>query len=105
MASRIVQVEIHGQRYAVRSDLDPAYISELAAYLDEKLQAAARETQSVDLLRVAIVAALNLTDELFRSRADGEDIEGRLAARAADIERLVDRVIADARAQAIAASG
>jgi cell division protein ZapA len=103
MAS-VVQVEIHGQRYSVRSDLDPAYISELAAYLDEKIRLAAQETQSVDLVRVVIVAALNLTDELFRTRADGQGIEGRLLARAGDIERLVDQVLTDARAQAIAAN-
>jgi cell division protein ZapA len=103
MAS-VVQIEIHGQRYAVRSDLDPAYISELAAYLDDKIHLAAQETQSVDLLRVIIVAALNLTDELFRTRADGQGIEGRLLARAGDIERLVDQVLADTRAQAIAAN-
>ena len=34
MPTRVVHIDIHGQRYAVRSDLDPAYISELAAYLD-----------------------------------------------------------------------
>ena len=71
----------------------------------EKIKRASEETQSVELLRVVIVAALNLTDELFRTRADGQGIEGQLRARAGDIERLVDQVLADARAQAIAASG
>jgi cell division protein ZapA len=105
MGSRVVHVDIHGQRYAFRSDLDPAYISELAAYLDEKIELASRETQSVDFLRVVIVAALNLTDELFRSRADGQGIQGRLLARAGDIERMVDQVLAEASAKAIAAGG
>src|SRR5262245_35095593 len=104
MAS-VVHVEIYGQRYAVRSELDPTYISELATYLDDKIRRASEETQSVELLRVVIVAALNLTDELFRARADGHGIEGQLRARAGDIERLVDQVLADARAQAIAANG
>jgi cell division protein ZapA len=95
--SKVVQVEIHGQSYALRSELDPQYIAELAGYLDERMRAAARELASVDPLRVAVVAALNLTDELYRARADSRGIEGRLHARAEAIERLVDAVLDDAR--------
>jgi len=102
--SRVIQVDIHGQRYAVRSDLDPAYINELATYLDEKMHLAARETQSADSLRVAVIAALNVADELFRARAEGSGIEGQMLARTAEIERLVDAVLADARTQRIAAN-
>jgi cell division protein ZapA len=96
-SSRVVQIDIHGQRYAVRSDLDPGYISELAAYLDEKMQLAARETQTADSLRIAVIAALNLADELFRARADENGVGGRMLARTAEIERLVDAALADAR--------
>lgn len=100
MTSRIVHVEIHGQRYAVRSDLDPAYIAQLALYFDEKMRLASAEIQSADSLRVAVIAALNVADELFRARAEGQGLEGRVLARAADIERIVDAVLDDARAQA-----
>jgi cell division protein ZapA len=95
--SQVVQVEIHGQRYAVRSDLDAQYIAELAGYLDEKMRGAARELASADPLRIAVIAALNITDELHRARADSRGIEGRLHARAEAIERLVDAVLEDAR--------
>lgn len=93
MGTRVVTVEIHGQRYAVRSDLDQAYITELAAYLDQKMRLAADELSSADSLRVAIIAALNLADELYRARADGVGVEGRVLERAAEIERLVDSVL------------
>ena len=43
MTTRVVTVEIHGQRYAVKSDLDQAYIAELATYLDIKMRQAADE--------------------------------------------------------------
>lgn len=94
-----IQVEIHGQRYALRTDLDPQYISEVAAYLDEKMRMASRELTSSDPLRVSIVAALNLVDELFRARSAATTTtttEGKLLARAADIERLVDKVLKEA---------
>jgi cell division protein ZapA len=97
--AKVVQVDIYGQRYAVRSDLDPQYISELAAFLDENMRSAARELASADPLRIAVIAALNITDELHRAKADSRGIEGRLHARAAEIERLVDSVLDDARAR------
>jgi cell division protein ZapA len=95
--SKVVHVEIHGQRYAVRSDLDAQYIAELAGYLDEKMRSAARELASADPLRIAVIAALNITDELYRARADSRGLEGHLHARAEAIERLVDAVLEDAR--------
>ena len=93
MSTRVVHVEIHGQQYAIRSELDPAYIGEIAAYLDEKMRLASRELASTDPLRVAVIAALNIVDELRRARADTSGVEGRLNARAADIERILDAVL------------
>jgi len=101
MSSRVIQVDIHGQRYAIRTDLDPQYVGELATYLDGKMQAAARETASSDPLRIAVVAALNLSDELFRSRQDSVGLEDRLLTRTMDIERLVDAVLDEARAKVV----
>jgi cell division protein ZapA len=99
--SRVVHVEIHGQRYAVRSELEPQYISELAAYLDEKMRAAARELSSTDALRIAVIAALNISDELFKERLDSLGVDGRVRARAAEIERLVDAVLDEAKARIV----
>ena len=93
MSARVVTVEIHGQRYAVRSDLDQSYITELATYVDQKMRLAADELSSADSLRIAVIAALNLADELYRSRADGSDVEGRVLERTAALERLVDAVL------------
>jgi cell division protein ZapA (FtsZ GTPase activity inhibitor) len=100
MPSRVVHVDIHGQRYAVRSDLDPQYVAELAAYLDGKMRQAAQELATADPLRVAVIAALNISDEAFRARADASGVEGRLLSRAADLERLVDAVLTGAAARA-----
>jgi len=95
--SRVVHVHIHGQRYAVRSDLDPQYISELSAYLDDKMELAARETGSADTTRVAIIAALNVADDLFRARAaTPADRESEILTRTAELERLVDAVLDEA---------
>jgi cell division protein ZapA len=91
---RIVPVVIHGQRYPVRSSLSPAYVAELAAYVDEKIRNAADQNQTNDSLRVAVLAALNLADEVFRYRQDRQESAGALATRAGEIERLVDEALA-----------
>jgi cell division protein ZapA len=90
---RVIPVEIHGQRYPIRSTLDPDYVARLATYVNEKMHAASETTSSPDALRVAVLAALNIADELFRTRDATRDQEGRLAERAEELERLVDRVL------------
>jgi cell division protein ZapA len=99
--SKVVQVDIHGQRYAVRSDLDPQYIAELAAFLDEKMRGAARELAGADALRIAVIAALNLADELHRARADSAGAEHRLRTRAAEIVQIADAALDEPRATVV----
>ncbi len=89
-ASRVVTVEIHGQQYPIRSGLDPAYVAELAAYVDEKMRLAARESPSGDTLKLAVLAALNIADEYFRVIDDERRQSDQVANRAAELERMLD---------------
>lgn len=95
MESRVVHVEIHGNRYPIRSGLPADYVAELAAYVDEKIRVASDENQTNDSLRVAVLAALNLADEVFRYRQDRAQSVGALESRAGEIERLVDAALAE----------
>ena len=88
--TRVVHVEIHGQEYPIRSDLDPAYVAELAAYVDQKMRAASRETTSGDTLKIAVLAALNIADECFRAQADDRHRRDSLTIRAEELERMLD---------------
>jgi cell division protein ZapA len=88
--SRVVHVEIHGHRYPIRSGLDPAYVAELAAYVDEKMRLAATESPAGDTLKLAVLAALNIADEFFRACNDVETDHAAFSRRAADLERVLD---------------
>jgi cell division protein ZapA len=101
-SSRVVTVEIQGQRYPIRSQLDAAYVAELAAYVDEKMRIAARETSTADSLKVAVVAALNMADEVFRARE--LDPRAELRRRAEEIERLLDVALGDDTRRILSAS-
>ena len=93
-SERVVPVVIQGLRYPVRSTLDPAYVAELAAYVDEKMRLASEANDTTDFLRVAVLAALNLADEIFRHRTERADRSAVLATRAGELERLLDQALA-----------
>lgn len=63
-----VQVEIFGQVYSVKGKDDPEYIRELGAFLDAKMKEVQKGTGTADPLRVAILTALTIGDELYRLR-------------------------------------
>jgi cell division protein ZapA len=90
---RVIPVEINGQRYPIRSTLEPEYVARLALFVDEKMRAAADSTPTGDSLRLAVLAALNIADELFRCRDHTRARDGHLAERTEEIERMVDRVL------------
>jgi cell division protein ZapA len=90
---RVIPVEICGQRYPIRSGLDPDYVARLATYVDEKMRAASESTPTGDSLRLAVLAALNIADELFRCKDVNTARSGELAERAGELERLLDRVL------------
>ena len=100
--NRIIHVEIHGQRYPIRSGLDPAYVAELAAYVDTKMRLASRETSAGDTLKIAVLAALNIADECFRAQHDEQERRERLSHRAEELERMLDLALGYEQPQAVA---
>jgi cell division protein ZapA len=91
----LVHVEIFGQSYSVRAGADPGYVEKLALYVDAQMQEVGRTSGAVDSLRVAVLAALNIADELFQARGQSGDAEKRAQAKAAEEVRA--RVLALAR--------
>jgi len=88
--TRLVTVEINGQRYPIRTDLDAAYVTELAVYVQRKMELAARESPAGDTLKIAVLAALNIADECFRARDEGSAQQSGLTARALALEAILD---------------
>jgi len=89
----LVQVEIYGQFYTLRSDGDGPYVSDLAAYVDGKMKDITRHSAVVDSLKVAILAALNVADEYHQLKREVEKQRLDLAVRTAQWERLLDGAI------------
>jgi len=86
----VVTVEIAGQRYPIRSGLEPAYVIELAAYVDQKMRVATESAPASDMMGLAMLVALNLADEYFRARQQSSSAHGELNERALRLEQIVD---------------
>ena len=99
---RLVSVEINGLRYPIRSNLDSAYVADLAAYVEQKMQLAARESPAGDTLKIAVLAALNIADECFRARQEGSAHHNDLNARTRELERMLDLALEEPLASPLA---
>ena len=90
---RVIHIEVHGQRYPIRTTLDARYVQDLAAYVDRKMRVAADASPSSDAVGLAILTALNIADEFFRARDRRLDEADTLTARAEELERIVDHAL------------
>ena len=91
---KVVQVEVHGQKYPIKTQLDSAYVEELAQFVESRMALASKSSPSSDAVGLAILTALNITDEYFRARSALRANSGSLSARAEALEKIVDQALA-----------
>jgi len=91
---KVVQIEVHGQKYPIRTELDARYVQDLAQFVETRMALAARSSPSSDAVGLAILTALNITDEYFRTRSALTNNSGNLTARAEALEKMVDQALA-----------
>jgi cell division protein ZapA len=94
-----VQVQIFGQSYTIRGEADREYILRVASYVDRKMQEMTEKIPSTSisssLSKIAVLAGLNIADELMKERARRERLEQQLSARAARLNAVLDEVLQD----------
>ncbi len=102
--SGAVVVDIYDQVYQLRGT-DPEHIEKLAAIVDAKMRAVSAHGTTVDSLRVAVLAALNIADELTALRARYDALSGSLnqqqttvRSRAGSLMGMLDEVLEERRA-------
>ena len=88
-----IRVEIYNQTYNIRSDGDSEYVTGLAEFVDQRMREISSGTLTVDSLKVAILAALHIADELHRLKRLHEQADSQLASRSAECAEMLDRVL------------
>ena len=91
-----VRVEIFDQPYNLRGT-DPDYIFKLAEFVDIKMRAVAEQTSTVDSLRLAVLAALNIADEFQILKRKYDAISKEMGQRTSSLESALDEVLQDSR--------
>lgn len=88
-----MKVEIYDQLYNVAGELDPDYLQQLAKYVDVRMRQVARGTGAVDSVKVAVLAALSIADELHALRQSREQNAESLRETAERCLKLIDRAL------------
>ena len=87
-----VRVEIFDQAYSLRGS-DGEYISKLAEYVDAKMRAVAQATNTIDTVRLAVLAALNIADEYHLLKRQQETGATNYQKRAHRLASALDEVL------------
>ena len=103
-AAGAISVDIYDQMYHLRGT-DAKHIERLAALVDGKMRAVAAHGSTVDSLRVAVLASLNIADELLALRARFDALAGNagtaessMRSRAGALAGMLDEVLEDRKA-------
>ena len=94
MKSKVVKVKISGQDYVVRSSAGQKYLNEVSKYVNEKMEEI--KDSGIDdsqQLRIAVLAALNITDELFSYKKEKQKFVDKIEAKTKSITEFIDNRI------------
>ena len=85
-----VAVQIAGQRFVLRGDEDERATRDMAAYLDGRIKELQKQTRAADTQSLAVLAALQITEELFKERRASADLKKRIRERSRALLHLVE---------------
>ena len=99
MKTKVVKVNILGQDYVVRSAAGQKYLEKVAAYVNEKMEEIkASGIDDSQQLRIAILAAMNITDELFTYKKEKKKFVDKVEAKTIAITEFSENRIHDIEA-------
>jgi cell division protein ZapA (FtsZ GTPase activity inhibitor) len=91
--SSAVRVKIYDREYAFRTTGDPERFKALCAGLDKRMRELTTSTGAVDTLKVALLVALSLADDLQRTRDELKQLDESVGRRSLACVSILDRVI------------
>lgn len=88
-----IEVEILGQKYAIRSEADAGYVRDVAAYVEKRVKSVEGQVRGQDPVKALALAALYIADELFRAREELSAFEGDLPKRIGAMIDLLEAIV------------
>ena len=96
-ARNVVQVQICGHSYTIKGEADQAYILGVAAYVDQKMREVMDKLPVASPSKVAILASLNIADELFKERTQRQSSEEQMSVGTERINAVLDDLLDGSR--------
>lgn len=87
-----IQVQIYGQAYQIKAGADPEYIKSVAVHVDQKMREIASAAPTVDSMKIAVLAALNITDEFFQLKHENQTQNRELEERTEKLHEILNSV-------------
>ena len=87
-----IQVEIYGQQYSIKAGANSEYIKTISHYVDSKMREISSSTPTIDSLKIAVLAALNITDEFFQLKMKTQDADREIEQRTERLKQLLDSI-------------
>ncbi|HEY3347401.1 MAG TPA: cell division protein ZapA [Nitrospirota bacterium] len=85
------EVDIFGSSYVVKGDADPEYVQEVARFVDQKMrQLAGKSPNAAGVHKVAVLAAINIADELFQLRRKQKKVDEAIRRKTGDLFDLLE---------------
>jgi len=86
----VLKVNIYGTEYPIKGTTDADYIRQVAEYVDGKMRDIDQSTSVKSSLKVAILAAINIADELFREREEKRGLVKNFEEKISHLSRLIN---------------
>ena len=85
----VVKVRIVGEEYSIRSEAPPEHVRKVADHVDRAIREVMGAGTVIESHRAAILAALQITDDLFKARAEAREMDTALEGLSGEVKRLL----------------
>lgn len=92
---KTVVLHIAGQRYAIKTDADQRYLTELARFVEERFTEIQKGSQGSAPHKLAMLTALNIADDLYRTRSDGERLKKEVKTRSQKMLMVLEKALGE----------
>jgi len=86
------QIRVLGQDISVLSDSGDEHVEAVVSYVNDKVSEIQKSTKAINILQVAVLAALNIADEYFKLQGEKEDICHQMESRSEQLIHLINEL-------------
>ena len=87
----VTTVQIFGKEYPIASDQNPEYIRKLAQFVDKEMNKIAARTETAPSGRIAVLACLNIADDLIRGKNEKDKFIRLVEGRITNIKKMLEK--------------